>query len=69
VTVVAVGWLVAVSVVAVGWLVAVSVVAVGDVDENDTECVSPVSLRFGDAVVAVTVVAVGCLWLHYRWLQ
>jgi hypothetical protein len=47
----------------------VTVVAVCDVDDNDTESVSLVSLRFGDAVVAVTVVAVGWLWLQYRWLQ
>ena len=43
-------------------VVAVTVVAVGDVDDNDTECVSRVGLKFGDAVVAVTaeVVVCGC---------
>ena len=53
---------VAVTVVAAGDVAvsAATVVAVRDVDDNDTECVSHVGLRFGNGVVAVTVEAVGC---------
>jgi hypothetical protein len=55
---------VAVTVVAAGDVTvsAATVVAVRDVDDNDTECASHVGVRFGNAVVAVTLEAVGCLW-------